>query len=530
MEYQALYRRWRPRGFNSFVGQAHVVTTLSNAIVNDRIAHAYLFTGPRGTGKTSTAKILAKALNCENLKGAEPCDQCSACQRINEGTFLDVLEIDGASNRGIDEIRELREKIKFAPAEGKYKIYIIDEVHMLTMEAFNALLKTLEEPPKFVVFILATTEAHKLPLTILSRCQRFDFKRFTIEEIRSRLETVLAAEKIQAEDAALKLIAQHAEGGMRDALSLLEQCLAHSEGANIKEADVRDLLGLIGREEIEKLAMAISENQTQQALQVLDEVCLDGKDLFQFGQSMVEYFRSRLLDLLTSKQPGLFSTAQLIEIIQLLASATNEVKRSYQNSLPLELALIKLTTGQISQENLAARIEKLEATVATGVSAKSVQPVSTIEKKPQAVPVDKRTTKVNENAVEPEKQPIATPVVAGLVSDQEFNWEALLTAVKAKRMTVGALLQEGAVASYDGTRLLVEFPSNLGFHVDNLSKPENRQLIEEIFLAQFGRPVKLSCALEQAKGKTDKQKEEQPQQPVDVLQQALSLFGGKINQ
>jgi len=291
MEYQALYRRWRPRSFADFVGQSHVVTTLVHALESDRVAHAYLFTGPRGTGKTSTAKILAKALNCTQPQGIEPCDHCLNCTRINEGTFLDVIEIDAASNRGIDEIRDLREKVKFAPGEGKFKIYIIDEVHMLTTEAFNALLKTLEEPPQFVVFILATTEVHKLPLTIISRCQRFDFKRFTVEEIYGRLAEVVAAEGIPAEKEALTLVAQYAEGGMRDALSILEQSLAHCR-EKLLEADVRAILGLIDREEINKLATAIQERNTQAALAILADVSQNGKDLFQFGRSLIQHFRT----------------------------------------------------------------------------------------------------------------------------------------------------------------------------------------------------------------------------------------------
>lgn len=523
MEYQALYRRWRPRKFSDFVGQSHVVTTLSNAIETGRIAHAYLFTGPRGTGKTSTAKIFAKALNCEALQGAEPCDHCSACQRINEGTFMDVLEIDGASNRGIDEIRELREKVKFSPAEGKYKIYIIDEVHMLTMEAFNALLKTLEEPPKFVVFILATTEVHKLPLTILSRCQRFDFKRFTPREITGRLETILKAEGIQADQAALQLIAKHAEGGMRDALSLLEQCVAHSDDV-LSEKDVRAILGLIDQEEIQKLAKAIKEQKVGAALQILDEVCQDGKDLFQFGRSLVEYFRSELLSALADNQSGQFTPAELIEIIQMLAGATNEVKKSFQNALPLELAIIKLTTGIASQNEILTRLERLEQTVAA--LQKTGGAVPRVAKAPSESQQPRLTSP---KAVTPAANgPVSKASLEGHGNPDNFNWDQFLEAVKQKKRTVGALLQEGKVASFNGVSLVVEFPPHLKFHIENLALPHNKELLENILLSMYGKEIKIACVPQNSMNvKHDSPSEKKQTQP-DLLQQAVSMFGGKV--
>ena len=257
LAYVALYRQWRPKRFSDLVGQTHVSRTLAQAIETGRVGHAYLFSGPRGTGKTSTAKILAKALNCAEGPTPEPCGDCESCRRVNEGTSMDVFEIDAASNRGIDEIRELRETIQFAPVSGRYKVYIIDEVHMLTAEAFNALLKTLEEPPAQVVFILATTEIHKVPATIQSRCQRYDFKRIAAEVIAARLRYVADQSGIAAEDAALFLIAQGAAGGLRDALSALDQCAALAETA-VTEKLVRDILGLVGREHIEKCLRAIA--------------------------------------------------------------------------------------------------------------------------------------------------------------------------------------------------------------------------------------------------------------------------------
>lgn len=517
MEYQTLYRRWRPRGFNDFVGQSHVTTTLVNAVAGKRVAHAYLFTGPRGTGKTSIAKILAKALNCENPKGAEPCDQCSSCARINDGVFLDVLEIDAASNRGIDEIRDLREKVKFAPAEGKYKIYIIDEVHMLTTEAFNALLKTLEEPPEFVVFILATTEVHKIPATILSRCQRFDFKRFTINEIRGRLEQIVSSEKFEASSEGLELIAKHADGGMRDAISLLEQALAHSE-AKLEEADVRAILGLIDQEEIDRITSAIKERDTKMALELLADVNLSGKDLWQFGRSLVEHFRELLLAALGAGKEIGFSPEELVRIIETLADATLEVKRSQQSSLPLELALIKLTTLR-PVSDLEARIAKLEALLLQGNST----PV-----KSNPIPAMGSASRINSTTEtanpKPKSEEERTPQsVEPLINNPLKNWEVFLEVIKKKKRTLAALVQEGKPISFEGEELVVGFPPNLKFHLENVKLPKNKELLEGILKNLCGKELKLNfVSLEET---TSSDQNRAPE--TDILKRTVDLFGGE---
>jgi DNA polymerase-3 subunit gamma/tau len=516
MEYQTLYRRWRPKCFHDFVGQKHVTTTLINAVAGKRVAHAYLFTGPRGTGKTSIAKILAKALNCENLTDAEPCDECSSCVRINEGVFLDVLEIDAASNRGIDEIRDLREKVKFAPTEGKYKIYIIDEVHMLTTEAFNALLKTLEEPPKFVVFVLATTEVHKIPATILSRCQRFDFKRFTVNEIKGRLEQIVTAEKLQASGEALELIAKHADGGMRDAVGLLEQTLAHSR-TKLEEANVRAVLGLIDQEEIDHLTTALKDNDTKRALEILADVKLSGKDLWQFGRSLVEHFRELLLSALASGNETGFATEELIRIIETLADATLEVKGSQQSSLPLELALIKLT-NPTPVRDLESRIAKLEALLQGNIIPARSNPPQ------KAAPASPNTPSTGHHLRTKVSKDPAGQSVEPLINDPQKHWEVFLEVIKKKKRTLAALVQEGKPISFEGNELVVGFPPNLKFHLENVQLPNNKELLEGILKNLCGQDLKISFVPLEDQHPPVHNRSKEP----DILRRTVDLFGGEV--
>ena len=357
MAYMALYRKWRPDNFANLVGQDHVSRTLANAIKSGRIGHAYLFTGPRGTGKTSTARILAKALNCEHGPTTEPCNKCEACQRINSGSSMDVFEVDAASNRGIDEIRDLRETVKFAPVNGRYKVYIIDEVHMLSRDAFNALLKTLEEPPAHVVFIMATTEVYKVPATIQSRCQRYDFKRITIDDIFNRLKTVVADMDIEVEDDALRMIAVKADGGMRDALSILDQCIALSE-QSLTIDRVQQLLGLVGKEWLDKLVGALQSKDAAAVLTMVDEIIRTGKDLQQVLGELGIHFRGLMIfkaaglvdgvdyysqtDESIKKQAAGFTQEQIVWIIRRIHEATNEVKWSPQPRIAVEAALLEI--------------------------------------------------------------------------------------------------------------------------------------------------------------------------------------------
>ena len=393
MAYVALYRRWRPQDFDTLVGQQAVKTALTNALGSGRIAHAYLFAGPRGTGKTSTARILARALNCEQGPTAHPCGTCSNCQHIADGTSMDVFEIDAASNRGIDEIKALREQLAFAPVNGRYKVYIIDEVHMLTTESFNALLKTLEEPPAHVIFILATTDPQKIPATIHSRCQRFDFRRVTVEEITDHLEMVAGGSGIEADREALRLIAIQSEGGMRDALSLLDQCGVMSK--HITTETVQEVLGIVGRTALRQLVEAIGRQDLSIALAKLTYLLEQGKDVGQVLVELAEYLRALLLfkaapsyeevyltdskEALTELAP-LFGRDRLMAAEERLHGAILELKGTMRPRITAELCLFDLCRLEGSTiAALQARVEQLEQRIAAGQYASSAvvnQPIN----------------------------------------------------------------------------------------------------------------------------------------------------------
>lgn len=421
MAYVALYRQWRPQDFDALVGQKAVKTTLKNALASGKIAHAYLFSGPRGTGKTSMARILAKALNCEQGPTAEPCGQCGNCQRIVQGTSLDVIEIDAASNTSVDNIRDLREQVAFTPAESRYKVYIIDEVHMLSTGAFNALLKTLEEPPAHAVFILATTDPQKVPATIQSRCQRFEFRRVTVDEIAEHLAMVAAGSGIEADADALRLIAIQAEGGMRDALSLLDQCGVMAKRVTV--ATVREVLGIVGREALHELTGAIGRRQLPQALATLNLLLEQGKDVKQVLTELIEYLRALVLYLavpdyeeiyLTDTKEALAELAPLFGRDRLLAaeerlhSAIQELRGSMRPRITAELCLLDLCRVEGSTlAALSARIEQLERQLAGGVMPVYQQtPPASAVAEPAAQPI------AQEDFAAAAQQPIAQQPIA----------------------------------------------------------------------------------------------------------------------
>lgn len=388
MAYQALYRSYRPQDFKSVAGQRHVVTTLQNAIKLNKVAHAYLFSGPRGTGKTSMAKIMAKALNCVHGPTTEPCNECEICKGITKGTISDIVEIDAASNNGVDEIRDLRDKVKYLPSECRYKVYIIDEVHMLSQGAFNALLKTLEEPPSHVIFILATTEPHKIPATILSRCQRFDFQSLVKADIVERLQYVLNAENIKATPEAVDLIAESSEGGMRDALSLLDQSISYSADDVISEDDVLAVSGNISSQIILHMLKEALESNSAEVLKSLGEIISDGKEIPRIINDVIIFLRDALLAKIGSSNSlksaykteeyqvflAKISNEIIYKWLDILNDTLNNIKFTTQKRAYLELGLLKMADGHLNDyASLLGRVEALERQIALGVAVMPVQ-------------------------------------------------------------------------------------------------------------------------------------------------------------
>ena len=386
MSYTALYRKWRPTGFKDVKGQDHIVQTLKNQITSRRIGHAYLFCGTRGTGKTSIAKIFAKAVNCENPVDGSPCGECQTCRNIASGASLNVVEIDAASNNGVENIRDIREQVQYPPTEGQYRVYIIDEVHMLSTGAFNALLKTLEEPPSYVIFILATTEVHKIPITVLSRCQRYDFKRITIQTLTDRLKELSQAEHIDVEDKALTYIAKAADGSMRDALSLLDQCVAFHFGERLTYDHVLDILGAVDTSIFSQMFRAVIEERTTECIYQLEDLVLQGRELGQFVTDFIWYLRNLLLiqaaddaedilDMSSDNKKLLEEDASmtdgetLMRYIRVFSELSNQIRYASQKRVLVELAFIKLTKPQMEHnyDSIIERLNKIEDQLEEGI-------------------------------------------------------------------------------------------------------------------------------------------------------------------
>ena len=379
MSYTALYRKWRPVRFDDVCGQDHIVQTLKNQIISQRIGHAYLFCGTRGTGKTSIAKIFSRAVNCEHPVNGSPCNECETCRSILSGTSMNVVEIDAASNNGVENIREIREQVQYPPTEGKYRVYIIDEVHMLSVGAFNALLKTLEEPPSYVIFILATTEVHKIPITVLSRCQRYDFKRITIDTISARLRELVDAEKIEVEEKALRYIAKAGDGSMRDALSLLDQCVAFHYGTLLTYDNVLDVLGAVDTSVFSTLLRAVIAKDTTACMKQLEEMVIQGRELGQFVIDFIWYLRNLLILKTTDHAENMLEMSEenlkqlreetqmidgetLMRYIRIFSELSGQLRYASQKRVLIEIALIKLTKPQMEQnlDSILQRLNELE--------------------------------------------------------------------------------------------------------------------------------------------------------------------------
>ena len=525
MAYVALYRRWRPESFADLVGQEHISRTLSRAVTSGQTSHAYLFTGPRGTGKTSTAKILARALNCAEGPTLTPCGVCDSCRSISDGSSMDVFEIDAASNRGIDEIRDLRESVKFAPTEGHYKIYIIDEVHMLTTEAFNALLKTLEEPPERVIFILATTEPHKVPATIQSRCQRYDFHRITVTEIRDRLLYVCKESDIAAEEDALDIIAAQADGGMRDALSILDQCMALAEGTLTAER-VQEALGLVGRAWIRRMAGEIAARDAAALIAQLSELLQSGRELKQVLAELAQYFRQLMIagvggavsaaELCAGDTEELrmdaaqFTQEEIMAILRRLNETMQELRTSPQPRIAVETLLIGLChtegtapsgestappTGGADAARIArleAQVEELAARLAAGGTPVSASASATASAAPSLRP---RAAKADGAAAKPAPKKAASSAAKeaadGAPRQLDMKvWQSFQTRLKERNRLAASLLSGAAYEGMTETHFFIRPSSDMA---RDYIKKRHRAVFDEVMTELAGRPLAVVC-------------------------------------
>lgn len=451
MEYTALYRKYRPRRFDQLVGQEHIARTMLNAIRQGKVAHAYLFCGPRGTGKTSAAQIMSRAVNCLSPEDGEPCGHCEACRRILEGVSLDILEIDAASNRGIDEMRELRERVKYAPAQEQYKVYIIDEVHMLTTEAFNALLKTLEEPPAHVIFILATTEPHKVPVTVISRCQRFDFHRIGQRDILNHLARICRQEGVEATEEALELIARRAEGGLRDAISLLDQCVIASD-QQVTLQTISQVLGIVDETFVAKMALAIAQYNAITVMKGVDLLSSEGRDLRQFLQQLLEYVRQQLLYGIGHKNRAAIDSRRALQMLRDLVDGDQRLKTSLTPRLTLEIAL--LTACRLEQG--AARQNK------------TTQPPTTA-RPGQSPPAAAKPPTLQDGALSPDL------------------WNAILQQTKKESIVSAAYLKMAKSQELHDKELVLGFvPANRN-HRAGVEEEENKKKIELAVSKVLGR-------------------------------------------
>ncbi|MDO5299511.1 MAG: DNA polymerase III subunit gamma/tau [Clostridia bacterium] len=543
MGYQALYRRYRPARFDDFVGQEAVIRTLRSQVMSGRIAHAYLFCGTRGTGKTSTAKVFARAVNCEHPDRGEPCGECAACRALSAESSLDILEIDAASNNGVDEIRDLREKVKYPPQSGRYRVYIVDEVHMLSQGAFNALLKTLEEPPSYVVFILATTEPQKLPATILSRCQRFDFRRIPSDQIIERLRVALDEGNVQAEDAALSRIARAAEGGMRDAWSIMDMCLgyAQEDGAGLTEALVLRVLGAADKGFLFDFADRLIDADAPGALTMVDEMMRAGREVQVFVRDVSAHLRALMLadvcgeehaaQLLDTTQEDALayvqqarrtSHARLMRMLDLFLASETDMKWAAQPRFALETATLRACAPEesVQVEALTARIDELERRLREGVVA-----VAPAQKRARA-----ETAPAGEAGAREDAQPAAmAEAPKGPAPEAERIWQDALRALKQKPQLFGMVRFGRLAGSKNGLFTAVYDRATGGAYVKMLSMKDKNEQVAAALTAAAGYPCTFRAAIEGTVAESDKAvlraQQEAREQAQNNLNKVFDAFG-----
>ncbi|MDI9419010.1 MAG: DNA polymerase III subunit gamma/tau [Firmicutes bacterium] len=510
MAYLSLYRRWRSQSFDEVVGQTHIVQALKNTLDSGKISHAYLFAGPRGTGKTTTARLFAKGLNCVDGPTSNFCGQCPQCVEITQGNSLEVIEVDGASNRGIEEIRKLRELVQYVPANGRFKVYIIDEVHMLTPGAFNALLKTLEEPPQRVVFILATTDPQKVPTTILSRCQRYDFRRFPVKDIKSHLQYVLTKEGIVPDDDALEIIAEHAGGGMRDALSIVEQCLAYSD--KLSADTVSTVLGVATRERIVGFIKALDQQDSAELFKLIQDLYLDGKSLSQFVRDLLAFLRKAVVHQTTLPDIGIeWDNERLQQIMAAFSECERDMRFVSDTSIPLELAVLRLLQPPADIQGLEARIEQLEQRLAN-LEHSGVRFIDD-SSAPKAEEKEPATVQLNPLSEDQEKLKVI-----------QAKWQDFLQLLRNERLIQPeAFLREGFPVSLKAGQLVIAFPKGRGFHKASIEQDRHREPAERALLKMFGCSLAIKCTIGKVEQQMDTgsegQGEPKPEQ-VDLNQNA----------